>query len=123
MSVDAIALYNKLKPLIKSPGFQPLDEQIQVKLGTLDISKTYPELGELIIMKGLKDAIDETIPITKEDYKEEKEKTYKIILAILEAINIEYEKSISSGGRRRAKSRRRGKSRKQTKRSKRRRSV
>lgn len=119
MSNDAIALYNKLKPLITNPGFQPLDEQIHTKLVGLEISKTYPKLGELISQKGLVDAITETIPDS-----EEKENVYKIILAILNAINIEYEKSISSGGRRRAKSRRRGsKSRKQTKRSKRRRSV
>ena len=118
MSKDAITLYMELKPVITRPGFQPLDEQIHTKLIGLEISKTYPRLGELISQKGLVPAINETIPIT------EKEKVYAIILAILNAINIEYEKSISSGGRRRAKSRRRGsKSKKQTKRSKRRRSV
>ena len=121
MSAEAIAipLYNNLKPLITSPGFQPLDEQIQTKLGSLAISKTYPGLPDLIAQKGLIDAIDETITDPKK-----KEEVYTIILAILQAINIEYEKSIKSGGRRRAKSRRRGsRSRKQTKRTKRRRSV
>jgi hypothetical protein len=117
MSKDAIALYNKLKPLITSPGFQPLDEQIHIKLIGLEISKTYPHLGELIGKKGLVAAIKETIPPL------DQENVYKIILAILNVIQNEYERSIS-GGRRRGKSRRRGsRSRKQTKRSKRRRSV
>jgi hypothetical protein len=110
-------LYNKLEPLIGEPGFQPLDEQIHTKLIGLEISKTYPNLGELISQKGLVAAINETIPSS------DQENVYKIILAILNVIQKEYERSIS-GGRRRAKSRRRGsKSKKQTKRSKRRRSV
>jgi hypothetical protein len=121
MSVDeiAIALYNKLELLIGEPGWQSVNGQIQRKLMDLNIYKKYPDLGESITRNGLVAAINQTITDSKE-----KENVYKIILAILNAINIEYEKSISSGGRRRGKSRRRGsRSRKQTKRSKRRRSV
>uniref|UniRef100_A0A6C0DHQ7 Uncharacterized protein n=1 Tax=viral metagenome TaxID=1070528 RepID=A0A6C0DHQ7_9ZZZZ len=121
MSVDAIAiaLYNKLEPLIGEPGWQSVNGQIQRKLMDLNIYKKYPDLGESITRNGLVAAINQTITDSKE-----KENVYTIILAILNAINIEYIVSIKiDGGRRRAKSRRRGKSRKQTKRSKRRRSV